>query len=236
MTTHQISILGHHIDLGIKPPISLISDLGPQRLTESPTMLQSQVNPVDISTIHVVPEVDTHDCGHSQGWTEESGCFVVVHASLSVDVVTRLAPCSVVKWRTSAWWGGAPRVTSPVQILRLVLLPVTQISLKVTTQQRSCKSKIVIIPSELMSIHVKKIYIFSNAKASLWQLRTVYNNHLLKVQGWGEWTLMRVWSVSYRFHPIDWCHPRQCLHGSLFLGHPQTQCYRPNLQILLLDL
>lgn len=60
-----------------------------------------------------------------------------------------------------------------------------------------------IIPSELMSIHVKKIYIFSNAKATLWQLRTVYNNHLLKVQGWGEWTLMRVWSVSYRFHPID---------------------------------
>lgn len=97
MTTHQISILGHHIDLGIKPPISLISDLGPQRLTESPTMLQSQVDPVDISTIHVVPEVHTHDCGHSQGRTEESGCFVVVHASLSVDVVTRLAPCSVVK-------------------------------------------------------------------------------------------------------------------------------------------
>lgn len=62
------------------------------------------------------------------------------------------------------------------------------------------------------------------------------NNHLLKVQGWEEWTLMRVWSVSYRFHPIDWCRPRQCLHGSLSLALPQTQCYRPSLQILLLDL
>lgn len=82
----------------------------------------------------------------------------------------------------------------------------------------------------------KKKYIYSNAKSTLWQLRTMYNNHLLKVQGWGEWTLMRVWSVSYRFHPKDWCHPRQCLHGSLPLGHPQTQCYRPSLQILLFDL
>lgn len=82
----------------------------------------------------------------------------------------------------------------------------------------------------------KKNFIYFNAKATLWQLRTVYNNHLLKVQGLGEWTLMRVWSVSYRFHPIDWCRPRQCLHGSLSLALPQTQCYRPSLQILLLDL
>lgn len=156
MTTYQISILRHHINLGINPLISLISNLGPQRLTKGSSMLQSQIDPVDISTVHVVPEVHAHDCGHLQGWTEESGRFVVVHASLCVDVVTRLAPCSVVKWRASAWWSGAPRVTSPVQILRLVLLPVTEISLKVTTQQRSCKSNIVIIPSESMSIHVKK--------------------------------------------------------------------------------
>ena len=80
-------------------------------------MLQSQIDPVDVGSIHMVPEVDTDCGGHAQGRTDESSRLVVVHAGLSVDIVTALAAGGVIKGGTSAGGSCAPRVPRPVQVL-----------------------------------------------------------------------------------------------------------------------
>lgn len=80
-------------------------------------MLQSQVDPVDVGSIHVVPEVDTDCGGHTQGRTDQSSRLVVVHTGLGVDVVTALAAGGVIEGGTSAGGCGAPGVPRPVQVL-----------------------------------------------------------------------------------------------------------------------
>lgn len=80
-------------------------------------MLQSQVDPVDVGSIHVVPEVDTDCGGHAQGRTDQASRLVVVHAGLGVNVETALAAGGVIEGGTGARGSRAPRVPRPVQVL-----------------------------------------------------------------------------------------------------------------------
>ena len=87
--TNHVSTLCCYIHFSVDPLVALVTRLGPHRLSEGRSVPDIQVEGVDVSPVHVIPERHAEGATVAKRRTDYSCIFIRISAaSFNVDVVT----------------------------------------------------------------------------------------------------------------------------------------------------